>query len=82
SVLSHHERVDGQGYPRNLRLDEIPLQARILAIAEAYDAMRYGDLYKGFERENDAEEELIANSGTQFDGEIVEIFIKKVLKHG
>ena len=82
SVLSHHERVDGQGYPRNLRLDEIPLQARILAIAEAYDAMQYGDLYKGFEREKDAEEELIANSGTQFDGEIVEVFIKKVLKHG
>lgn len=82
SVLSHHERVDGQGYPRNLRLDEIPLQARILAIAEAYDAMRYGDLYTDSDRAKDAEEELIAHSGTQFDGEIVEIFIKKVLKHG
>lgn len=79
SVLSHHERVDGQGYPRNLKPDEIPLQARILAIAEAYDAMRYGDLYKDPDHGKDAAEELVAHSGTQFDGEIVEIFIEKVM---
>jgi len=60
-------------------LDEIPLQARILAIAEAYDAMRYGDLYKDPDHGKDAAAELIAHSGTQFDGEIVEIFIEKVL---
>ena len=45
-MLSHHERVDGKGYPRNLKLDDIPPQARILTIAEAYDVMLHGDLHK------------------------------------
>lgn len=79
AVLSHHERADGKGYPRNLKLDEIPLNARILAIAEAYDVMRYGGMYKGSFEEDRVVEELVANAGTQFDGEIVGIFIEKVL---
>lgn len=79
SVLSHHERADGEGYPRNLRLDDIPLHARILAVAEAYDVMIHGGLYKRAFEEKDAVEELIVNSGTQFDGEIVRIFVDRVL---
>ena len=78
SVLSHHERADGKGYPRNLKLDDIPLQARILAVAEAYDVMTHGDLYKSPSTEAEAVRELTANSGTQFDREIVEVFIEKV----
>jgi len=80
SVLSHHERVDGKGYPRNLKLDDIPPQARILAIAEAYDVMLHGDLHKKPIGKKDAEKELHAHSGTQFDSEIVEIFLDKVLE--
>jgi HD-GYP domain-containing protein (c-di-GMP phosphodiesterase class II) len=80
SVLAHHERADGKGYPRSLKLEEIPLPTRILAIAEAYDVMMHGSLYKDSYHEADAVKELIDNSGTQFDGEIVKIFIEKVIK--
>lgn len=79
SVLYHQERVDGKGYPRGLKLAEIPLPARILAIAEAYDAMMYGGRCKDSSKEKNAVKELISNAGTQFDRNIVEIFIKKVL---
>jgi diguanylate cyclase (GGDEF)-like protein/PAS domain S-box-containing protein len=82
SVLSHHERADGMGYPRKLKLKDIPLQARILTIAEAYDIIQNGELYKDHYKVKDPIQELTANSGTQFDGEIVDIFINKVLKKG
>jgi diguanylate cyclase (GGDEF)-like protein/PAS domain S-box-containing protein len=80
AVLSHHERADGKGYPRNLKLEEIPLNARILAIAEAYDVMRFGGTYKSSFEEDRVVEELFANAGTQFDGEIVRVFVEKVLR--
>lgn len=80
SVLAHHERADGKGYPRSLKLEEIPLPARILAVAEAYDIMIHGSLYKDSFHEAVAVKELVDNSGTQFDGEIVKIFIENVLK--
>lgn len=81
SVLSHHERVDGTGYPRNLTLDEIPLQSRILAVAEAFDAMRTGGGYREPVSELEAVRELTANSGTQFDSNITKVFIEQVLKY-
>jgi HD-GYP domain-containing protein (c-di-GMP phosphodiesterase class II) len=80
AVLAHHERADGKGYPRKLKLPEIPLAARILAVAEAYDVMVHGSLYKASSHEADAVKELEDNAGTQFDSEIVKIFIKNVLK--
>ncbi len=80
SVLAHHERADGKGYPRGLKLEDIPLPARILAVAEAYDAMMHGSLRKESYHEANALKELIDNSGTQFDGEIVKIFIEDVIK--
>ncbi len=80
AVLSHHERADGKGYPRNLKLEEIPLNARILAIAEAYDVMRFGGIYKSSFEEDRVVEELVADAGTQFDGEIVRVFVEKVLR--
>lgn len=79
-VLSHHERMDGKGYPRNLKAHEIPLPARILSIAEAYAFMRSAHQFNSSLSESDAVRELLSNSGKQFDGEIVKIFIEDVLK--
>lgn len=79
-VLYHHERWDGTGYPRGLKGDEIPLQARIIAIAEAYDVMVGERSYKRTKSMDEAIEELERNAGTQFDPEMVRIFIEKVLR--
>ncbi len=77
-VLCHHERVDGNGYPRNLKGDQIPVHSRILCIAEAYDSMIHKH-YKEPISASDALNELILNSGKQFDEQIVKIFIEKVI---
>ena len=77
-VLCHHERPDGKGYPSGLMGDNIPIQAKILCIAEAYDSMIHNH-YKEAIPVPEAINELLLNSGTQFDAEIVKIFIEKVL---
>jgi diguanylate cyclase (GGDEF)-like protein/PAS domain S-box-containing protein len=79
-VLSHHERVDGKGYPEGLRGDEIPLNARIIAVADAYEAMTADRPYQSAMTKEEAIEELRKNAGTQFDKEVVSVFIEKVLK--
>jgi diguanylate cyclase (GGDEF)-like protein/putative nucleotidyltransferase with HDIG domain len=77
AVLFHHERYDGNGYPRGLKGEEIPRDARIMAIADSYDAMTSERGYKKRKlTEEEAVEELEACSGTQFDPELVAIFIK------
>ena len=74
-VLFHHERMDGAGYPDNLVSDEIPLEARILAVADAYDAMTSDRPYrKGMSHER-AARILTEGCHTQWDSEIVEIFL-------
>jgi len=76
AVLYHHERYDGTGYPRGLKENDIPLDARIMAIADSYDAMTSERSYK--ERrltEEEAIEELIRCAGTQFDPKLIESFI-------
>ncbi len=78
-VLYHHERWDGKGYPRGLFQDESPLQSRIIAIADAYDAMTSLRSYKEPISKEEAIEELIKNKGTQFDGALVDTFVKQVL---
>ncbi len=79
-VLSHHERCDGTGYPRKLTADEIPLGAKIIAIADSFDAMTSDRSYrKGLPKEV-AIEELLSCRGTQFDAELVDIFVNKVLQ--
>ena len=78
-VLSHHERYDGSGYPAGLAGKDIPLQARILAVADAYDAMTSDRPYRKAMSVQAAVRELKACSGKQFDPEIVEIFLNKVL---
>ena len=78
-VLAHHERMDEKGYPRGLQGKEIPLQSRILSIAEAFDAMSSDSGYKGRLSEEAAVTELVKNAGTQFDANLVQVFVEKVL---
>ncbi len=79
-VLSHHERWDGKGYPNGIRGDEIPIESRIIAIADAYDAMTSSRPYRkdGMSPEK-ARQELINYAGTQFDPDIVDLIIKENL---
>lgn len=74
-ILSHHERWDGKGYPRGLRGEEIPLLARILAVADAFDAMTEDRVYRTALPDNEALRELERCAGTQFDPAIVAIFL-------
>ena len=73
-VLHHHERFNGGGYPHGLRGAEIPLGARIVAVADAYHAMVHERPYSGALTHDEALAELRANAGTQFDPQIVEVF--------
>jgi diguanylate cyclase (GGDEF)-like protein len=73
-ILHHHERYAGHGYPFGLRANEIPLGARIVAIADAYDAMINDRPYKRAISHEQAIAELRRHAGTQFDPELVELF--------
>jgi len=73
-ILHHHERFGGAGYPYGLRGHEIPLGARIVAIADAYDAMIQDRPYKRKISHDAAVDELRRHAGTQFDPELVEVF--------
>jgi diguanylate cyclase (GGDEF)-like protein/putative nucleotidyltransferase with HDIG domain len=74
-VIAHHERPDGRGYPGGLAGDDIPFEARILAIADAYEAMTADRAYRAALGENIARQELLSGSGTQFDEAIVRAFL-------
>lgn len=78
-ILNHHERWDGKGYPQGLSGENIPLLSRILAIVDSYDAMTQDRVYRQAMTKERAVEEIKNNSGTQFDPNIVRIFIKDVL---
>lgn len=78
SVLHHHENWDGTGYPLGLAGESIPLEARIIAVAEAYDAMISGRSKQASRTKDEALDEIRQNSGTQFDPGIVEAFIQVV----
>ncbi len=81
-ILYHHERWDGAGYPEGLAGEEIPLEARIIAVADAYDAMTARRTYREPMTCEQAARELRINAGTQFDENIVEVFLTRVLKDG
>ena len=75
SILAHHERWDGSGYPQGLIGEEIPFLARLFSIVEAYDVMTHERPYKPTYTKERAIEEIKDNSGTQFDPNFVELFV-------
>jgi len=75
-ILTHHERPDGQGYPRGLREHQIPLEGRIVAVADAYAAMTADRPYRRPFSPHRARAELQARAGTQFDHDVVEAFLE------
>ena len=75
-VRSHHERPDGLGYPDGLRGDAIPLQSRIIAVADAFDAMVSERPYSAALSYPAAREELVRGTGSQFDHRMVEAFLR------
>ena len=74
-VLAHHERPDGKGYPRGLADAEIPLESKILAVADAYEAMTADRVYRAGIEERAARAELLRCSGHQFDTRVVAAFL-------
>jgi len=76
AILHHHERYDGTGYPAGLKGDDIPLEARILAVADAYDAITSLRPYHKKLSRQEGLAELKKHAGTQFDPEILDVFCK------
>jgi response regulator RpfG family c-di-GMP phosphodiesterase len=79
-VYHHHERWDGRGYPQGLEGEEIPLVARILAIADTYDAMTSHRAYRRALPHDVAIREIQAFAGAQFDPALVEVFVREITK--
>ena len=71
----HHERMDGQGYPDGISGDEIPLIARIIAVADAYDAMTSRRAYRDIMSQDKVREQIEQGMGSQFDEKIAEIML-------
>jgi diguanylate cyclase (GGDEF)-like protein/putative nucleotidyltransferase with HDIG domain len=74
-VAAHHERPDGTGYPHGLSGDALPLEARIVAVADAYEAMTSDRSYRDAIGHGRARDELLRHAGTQFDAEVVTAFL-------
>jgi HD-GYP domain-containing protein (c-di-GMP phosphodiesterase class II) len=79
-IMHHHERYNGTGYPSRLKKGQIPLGARIMAVADAFEAMVYGRPYRERMDINSAIKEIKRKSGSQFDPKVVESFLKTVKK--
>ncbi|MFA4842319.1 MAG: HD domain-containing phosphohydrolase [Candidatus Omnitrophota bacterium] len=79
-IMHHHEKYDGTGYPSRLKKGQIPLGARIMAVADAFEAMVYGRPYRERKDITSAVREIKSKSGTQFDPKVVEAFLKIVKK--
>ena len=71
TALYHHERYDGKGYPEGLKREAIPLYARIVGVADSYDAMSSNRVYRRHLNKDEIIEEIQKGSGSQFDPEIV-----------
>ena len=74
-VLSHHERWDGTGYPRRLRGERIPIAARVVAIADTFDAITFSRRYHRGRSARHAAERLAEGRATQFDPDLVDLFL-------
>jgi hypothetical protein len=81
-IRSHHERVDGQGYPDNLAGDKIPLLARIMAVSDVYDALTSARAYRQAWSQDEAIGYMMQNRGTQFEPRLVNIWVELVRKNG
>jgi HD-GYP domain-containing protein (c-di-GMP phosphodiesterase class II) len=79
-ILHHHEKFNGTGYPSRLKKGQIPLGARIMAVADAFEAMVYGRPYRERVGISDALKEIKHKSGTQFDPNAVEAFLRAIKK--
>jgi putative nucleotidyltransferase with HDIG domain len=78
-VLYHHERPDGRGYPRGLAGDEIPMAARIIGVADAFDSMTAERVYSRPRSPNDALAEIVRLAGDQFDSQVVDALCQLML---
>lgn len=78
-ILCHHERWDGTGYPQGLKGNDIPWRARVIALADAYDAMTGERPYRKSLTEKEAVAEIMRCAGSQFDPELAKTFVTKVL---
>ena len=78
TALYHHERYDGTGYPEGLKGDAIPLYARIVGVADSYDAMSSNRVYRRHLNKDDIIEEIQKGSGTQFDPDIVKYMVDMI----
>ena len=81
-VRAHHERPDGRGYPRGLMGDEIPVEARILAVADAYEAMTHDRVYRPALGPSAARRELEQGADSQFDADVVSAFLRVLRAEG
>ena len=79
-IMHHHERYDGSGYPSRLKKNKIPQGARIMAVADAFEAMVYGRPYRERMHIDAAIKEIKKKSGTQFDPKVVDAFLKIIKK--
>lgn len=77
-IRHHHEWFDGSGYPEGLRGDQIPLAARVFAVADSFDAMTSDRPYRPAMRLERALQEIVGGAGTQFDPEVVKVFLDVV----
>ncbi len=77
-IISHHERMDGSGYPARLRDKNIPLCARVLAVADVYDALTSNRPYRAPSLPSEASEYIMGGSGLYFDEQVVSAFVRKV----
>ena len=76
----HHERYDGRGYPEGLSGDKIPEEARIIAVADAYDAMSSRRSYHDVYAQEYIRSEFVNNMGTQFDPKFADIMLEMIIK--
>ena len=76
AVIGHHERYDGRGYPRKIAGEDIPATARILCIADSFDAITSKRCYKKSSSVEEAREILLEEAGRQFDPHMVQVFIR------
>jgi HD-GYP domain-containing protein (c-di-GMP phosphodiesterase class II) len=82
-ILSqHHERYDGKGYPRGLKGDQISIEGAIIQVADAWDAMTSRRVYRSEFNVDDALTELTRNAGTQFNPEVVGVFVRMIQEEG